>query len=248
MKEKSYYTAYEKRYRTVYDAGVERWGHSPDDAELYTTLKAWVDGNDLAGKRVIEFACGEGAAGLILSRLGCLYHGVDISPAAIEKARLLLRDCPGATAEQLDMVKEQAGGEYDAALDCMGFHMLVTDYDRSAYLRNARASLKSGASMLFYKEAYRDDAHKDEIVKAAVPTYEEWLKLTGDDYETPMVRLVETKDGDREIMLPLVPARANDREGYIAEMEAAGFSVERLVEMPESKSIRYAASIYVRKL
>ncbi len=126
MKDQLYYTAYEQRYKAVYDAGVERWGHSPDDAELYTTLKKWVTDNHLEGKHVIEFACGEGAAGVILSELGCRYHGLDIAPSALERAR------------------------------------------------------------------------------------------------------------------------ARDKNGYIVEMEAAGFAVEHLIEMNESKSIRYAASIYVR--
>ena len=61
-----YYMAYEKRYRTVFEAGVSRWGHSPDDPILYETLKAWVEENDLVGKKVVEFACGEGACGVIL--------------------------------------------------------------------------------------------------------------------------------------------------------------------------------------
>jgi len=38
-----YYMAYEKRYEAVFAAGVKRWGHSPEDAVLYNTLKAWVE-------------------------------------------------------------------------------------------------------------------------------------------------------------------------------------------------------------
>ena len=43
MENEKYYMAYEKRYRAVYSAGVERWGHSPEDQALYATLKAWVE-------------------------------------------------------------------------------------------------------------------------------------------------------------------------------------------------------------
>jgi len=46
-----YYTAYENRYQKVYEAGAERWGHSPDDEELISTLTAWVEENQLKGKR-----------------------------------------------------------------------------------------------------------------------------------------------------------------------------------------------------
>ena len=77
MSNKPYYLAYEKRYQTVFSAGVKRWGHSPDDSELLATITEWVKQNNLSGKRVLEFACGEGATGVILSKLGCIYHGVD---------------------------------------------------------------------------------------------------------------------------------------------------------------------------
>ena len=38
MGNKPYYWVYEKRYKTVYEAGAERWGHSPYDKELYDTI------------------------------------------------------------------------------------------------------------------------------------------------------------------------------------------------------------------
>lgn len=85
MQNKPYYSVYEKRYKTVYEAGAERWGHSPDNKELYDTLKAWVEDNHLKGKSIVEFACGEGASGVILSKLGCRYTGFDISPSAVKK-------------------------------------------------------------------------------------------------------------------------------------------------------------------
>ena len=63
MENTPYYMAYENRYQKVYEAGAERWGHSPDDVELIATLTKWVDENQLKGKRIIEFACGEGSSG-----------------------------------------------------------------------------------------------------------------------------------------------------------------------------------------
>ena len=50
-----------------------------------------------------------------------------------------------------------------------------------------------------------------------------------------------------EIMIPLVPARANDKSRYIEEMEQAGFHVEEFSEMEMASSINSSASIYVRK-
>lgn len=244
MENQPYYLAYEKRYKAVFEAGAERWGHSPSDQELYDTLKKWVTDNNLKGRDIIEFACGEGAGGVILSELGCNYHGVDIAPSAVAKAKEALKNYPNAKVDMFDMVKEALPDKYDAALDCMGFHMLITDADRKSYLKNALYALKNNAPMLFYKESYRNDS--ESIVKAPVNSFEDWLKITGNDYDTPAVRKV-IGDSNIEVMLPYLPARANDRDGYISEMESAGFIVEKFAEMDISENIQYSASIYVRK-
>lgn len=67
---KPYYLAYESRYQTVFSAGIEYWGHSPDDEILVSTLQKWVGKNNLVGKKVIDFACGESACGVVLSKFG----------------------------------------------------------------------------------------------------------------------------------------------------------------------------------
>jgi 2-polyprenyl-3-methyl-5-hydroxy-6-metoxy-1,4-benzoquinol methylase len=240
-----YYMAYEKRYQAVFSAGAERWGHSPHDEVLYHTLKSWVEENNLQGKSIIEYACGEGACGVILSELGCICHGVDISPSAIQKSRKLLEKYPNATVEVLDMVKDRVNGNFDAALDCMGFHMLITDNDRNSYLKNAYDSLKENAPMLFFRESYR----KSGTYRGVVHTVEEWEQITGEDYRTPQSRKVRNSaDGNMvEVFVPLVPARAKDMAGYVEEFENVGFVVEKFIEMDVSDAIPHSASIYVRK-
>lgn len=244
MKE-PYYMAYEKRYQAVFSAGAERWGHSPDNETLYNTLKSWVEENHLKGKRIIEYACGEGACGVILSELGCIYHGVDISPSAIEKSKKLLEKYPNATVEVLDMVQESVQEKYDAALDCMGFHMLVTDGDRYLYLQNACHSLKENAPMLFFRESYRQKG----TYCGAVHSVEEWAEITGEDYQTPQLRQIRNdKDGNmKEVYVPLLPARAKNKDQYTVELEEAGFRIENFIEMDVSEVIPHSATIYVRK-
>ena len=244
MKE-PYYMAYEKRYQAVFSAGVERWGHSPDDTVLRHVLESWVEEHNLRGKSVIEYACGEGACGVILSELGCIYHGVDISPSAIEKSKKILGKYPDATVEILDMVRHSVEGEFDAALDCMGLHMLVTDHDRDLYLNHAYRSLKERAPMLFFREAYR----REGTYRGVVNTVDEWARITGDDYKTPQLRQVrDDEDGSIiEVFIPLVPARAKSKEQYILELEHVGFHVDHFIEMDASTAIPQSATIYVRK-
>ena len=242
MEMKPYYTAYENRYQKVYEAGAERWGHSPDDPELISLLTAWVEKNQLRRKRIIEFACGEGGAGVILSKLGCIYHGVDIAPSAVEKARATLENYPNAKVSLLDMVSQQIDEKYDAALDVMGLHMLVTDSDRANYLNNAFSCLNSGAPMLFFRESYRVNAYEGPVA-----SFDYWLALTGDDYKKPEQRFAECGNNKVEVYIPLVPARAKNREGYMREMIEAGFKVNAILEMETNSKIVYSASIYVCK-
>lgn len=245
MSEDIYYKAYEKRYKAVFGAGAERWGHSPEDPILFEFLKKWVIENNLHGKRIVEFACGEGACGVILSKLGCIYRGYDIAPSAIIKARENLKPYSNAEIMLLDMVKDYIGEQFDAALDCMGLHMLVTDGDRRAYLKNAYDSLCPGAPMLFFRESYRNTP--GDAYKGPVDSFDDWKRISGSDYNTPSLRRAHTASGDIDVLIPLVPARARDREDYISEFESAGFIVEKFVEMDNSDEIHYAASIYVKR-
>ncbi len=242
MEDKLYYEAYEDRYRKAYAAGAVRWGHGPEDEALRAMLKRWVDTYGLAGKHVLEFACGEGASGIILSQLGCVYHGVDLAPSALERAREALAGCPNATVSRLDMVREALPGPYDAALDVMGLHMLITDADRSAYLRNAYGCLAPGAPMLFFREAYREG-----IYEGPVDSIEQWQQLYPGDYVTPQQRTAHGSQGDVEVCVPLLHARGRGQAGYRQELTAAGFVVDWF-EMDESnEQIARSQSFCVHK-
>ena len=100
--------------------------------------------------------------------------------------------------------------------------------------------------MLFFRESYR----KNGTYLGVVNTVEEWEQITGDDYKTPQLRQVRNSDdgGIVEVFVPLVPARAKDKNGYIEEFEKIGFDVEKFIEMDVSTAIPHSASIYVRKV
>lgn len=232
-----YYERYDDRYKKMYGEGIDRWGNTSDDDTLLAILEKWVEDNDLRSKRVIDFACGEGACGEILSKLGCIYHGVDLSPAALEKARESLNDYAQARVSLLNMVEETTGEIYDAALDCMGLHMLITDYDRSKYLRNAFDSLVGGAPMLFIKEMYGEDSYR-----GAVESFDDWKKIKNESFEDP--KLCCEVNG-KEIRYPILPARGRTRADYYAEMETVGFKVEDFIDLSINNAC--SACIYVRK-
>lgn len=192
---------------------------------------------------MLEFACGEGAAGAILSRLGCIYTGADYAPSAVDRARETLAPYPCAKVLRLDLTLERVPGIFDAGLDIMGFHMMVTDCDREAYMANMRDSLVPGAPALFLFENCRTDAYQGEV-----KTFDDWVRITGSDYITPQPRSVINNGVEYNVEIPLVPARAKNREGYISEFERAGFAVEHFIECSDNPYCPYAAHIYARRL
>jgi len=242
MPDQPYYLAYETRYQKAYAAGADFWGHTPEDEELTEYLSKWVKQNNLEGKKIIEFFCGEGASGVILSKMGCDYHGVDISPTAAEKARNMIKEYPGAKITELNVVSDQIDETYDAALDVMGIHMLVTDTDRVGYLKNAFSCLIKGAPILFFRELYAERAN-DQFMNS----YDEWLSASKNDYTTPKL-MNFIKDGKEiEIQLPSVPGRSKTRDGYKCELSEAGFIVDSIIEMEPSRKTPNSVSIYAHK-
>ncbi len=242
MANRPYYCAYEERYQKAYEAGAEHWGHEPEDEELKEILTKWVDKHNLRGKRIIEFACGEGASGVILSKLGCAYHGVEIAPSAIAKAESELKKYPNAAVELLDMVNQKTDGVFDAALDVMGFHMLVTDGDRVKYLSNMFSSLQKDSPVLFVRESYRADAEN-----VIINSYADWENYSRSDYNKPEQRFVHQHGKKVEVWVPLLPARAMNKDGYISELNSAGFIVDDFIEMETSCKIITSATISAHK-
>ena len=240
--DKQYYEAYEGRYQAVQSVSRDLfWGHSPEDEELISHLSEWVKTHALAGRKVVEFCCGEGGSGAVLSSLGCLYQGYDIAPSAISKAKDTLKSFQNAAVEVRNLVTETLPeNAFDAALDVMGFHMLVVDSDRKAYLANMFHALKPGAPAFFFHQLYRR-----EIYRGPVETFEDWKTISGKDYSTPEER--EIGETGKTVLIPLVPGRARNKEDYIAELEAAGFIVDRFMEMGENHKAPWSCSFHVHK-
>ncbi len=240
--DKQYYEAYEGRYQAVQSVSRDLfWGHSPEDEELNGYLSDWVSRHDLRGKRVVEFCCGEGGSGAVLASLGCGYQGYDIAPSAIEKAKDTLKNFPDAKVEVRNLVTEALNeNAFDAALDVMGFHMLVVDSDRKAYLSNMYHALKPGAPAFFFHQLYRR-----EIYRGPVETFEDWKRISGSDYATPEER--EIGDTGRTVMIPLVPGRARMKDDYIEELQAAGFIVDSFMEMGDNRKAPFSCSFHVHK-
>ena len=240
-KGKPYYTAYDKRYRSAYEQGADRWAYPPEIEKIQNIVRKYIEQFELVGRKVVEFGCGEGIAGLEFAKSGCIYQGYDVSPAAVEKATALLSEYTHAEVCLHDVVLGDFPEEtFDAGIDIGCLHMLITDADRNKYLRNAFKSLKPGSAMYFVQLRYRDDIYDGEVT-----SYEQWLELTGEDVGTPQ-KMVALKDGKGyPVMMPCIAARPRTERGYTEELTEAGFEILKF-EKSEKRGLLWA-DILVRK-
>ena len=238
-KGKPYYTAYDKRFRLVYEQGADRYAFLPIEQEIQEIIREYVVQFELAGKKVVEFGCGEGWAGLEFAKLGCTYQGYDIAPSALETANALLSEYANAKTCLYDVVLGDFPKEvFDAGIDIACFHMLITDADRKKYLRNVYKCLKPRAPMYFVHERCRDDIYGGEVT-----SYEQWLELASEDVDTPQKRMA-LKDGKEfTVMIPCIAARPRTEIGYREELTEAGFEIITL----ETSERWGNANILVRK-
>jgi SAM-dependent methyltransferase len=94
-------------------------------------VDAWKSGR-LPGKRVLDVGCGTGTNSLWLAQQGCDVLGVDISAAAVEKARQ--RAGKACRFAVVDFLKDDVpGGPFDLVFDRGCFHVFDAAADRSAF-------------------------------------------------------------------------------------------------------------------
>ena len=152
--DKPYYTAYDKRYRSVYSQGAEYWTANPEELAVVErdVCRFLSEAKVQPGAQVIEFGCGEGFIGELVAGMGYSYTGVDIAESAITKARPRLArfgDRVHLFVADILALSTLSSASFDAGLDVSTVHMLVVDADRRRYLREARRLLKPDAPMLF---------------------------------------------------------------------------------------------------
>lgn len=224
-----YYSAYESRYRQVYRQGVEYWADDPRElasatGQLDRFLSAYSLHPDTSV--LIEFGCGEGNLARHLVEKGFAYCGIDISESALRKARARIGASDQARFLHGDVLSLSSvrSGSFDAGIDNFCLQMLVVDSDRAAYLSEVLRVIKPGGCAFFH-----------EILQEAryghrIDSFQDYVALSGFDGTALEAREAYSGGKRTEILLPRVPSRFNDLEGYRDELTGAGFRVERLLD------------------
>ena len=87
--DRSYLKAYDHNYRVAYEEGLTYLGEGASQQRDLQRLKGLLQRIPHSPRRtkLLDLGCGDGTIGLFLARLGYQYVGIDISEAAIERAR-----------------------------------------------------------------------------------------------------------------------------------------------------------------
>jgi 2-polyprenyl-3-methyl-5-hydroxy-6-metoxy-1,4-benzoquinol methylase len=189
-------------------AAQEQGGVSPD-----SNISRFLDVvGDVSGLAVLDAGCGEGYLSRILAQRGANVTGVDISPRLVGMARA--KDPDGAIAFQVaDLSQPQPA--YQAHFDLVASYFVLNDvYDYQGFLATLSAALKSdGRLVIFMNNPY------SLVLRGHITDY---FAASGQRF--PYRGL--TEEGVE------VYFWHRTMEEYLSASCAAGFQLQRLVDVP----------------
>jgi 2-polyprenyl-3-methyl-5-hydroxy-6-metoxy-1,4-benzoquinol methylase len=128
-----------------------RLGTPPWVGLAHTELAELVEAGELQPGRAIDLGCGEGDYAIFLAQRGFQVTGVDLSPAAITKAKAKAHDASVEVAFLVDDLTRlgKVVGQFDLLVDYGTFDDL-TSKDRAAYVDQISSLANPGAKFFLW--------------------------------------------------------------------------------------------------
>lgn len=222
--ESTYFKAYDHNYRVAYEEGLAFLGEGGSQGVLRRLEGMLRKITRLPPEtRMLDVGCGDGTVGLFLAGLGYRYLGIDISEAAIERARQRSSEAGAGpkfeVANALDPDTLPAHG-FDIVLDCYCFNMLVVDAHRKAYLGNVRRAMRDGGCFILF------GSHDPDACEGPVDSFVEFCLKTGANTSgVPFQKCVGNQWMDVNGEKVYLMGRSQSLKGYREELMAAGFRI-----------------------
>ena len=221
----TYFKAYDHNYRVAYEEGLAFLGEGGSQGvlrRLEGMLRKIM--HSPPETRILDVGCGDGTVGLFLAGLGYRYLGIDISEAAIVRARQRCAEAGAGpkfeVANALDPDTLPAHG-FDIVLDCYCINMLVVDAHRKDYLGNVRRAMRDGGYYILF------GSHDPNACQGPVDSFAGFCSKT--DANTSGVPL-QKRQGDRWEAVNgksvFLMGRSQSLKGYREEVTAAGFRIQ----------------------
>ena len=136
MERRSYYEAYDERYKTAHTAGFRWFGDAPTEI-VSEVLRRYEISPDAP---ILELGCGEGRDAVPLLEQGFNLLATDVSSEAVSYCKKRFSAFE-ARFRVLDCVRGELGGAYRFIFAVAVLHMLVPDADRNAFYHFIRRHL-----------------------------------------------------------------------------------------------------------
>ncbi|WP_377520228.1 class I SAM-dependent methyltransferase [Priestia megaterium] len=215
-----YYFGYDKRYSKVYEAGADLWEADKPNESLLSFLET--HGHLFEGQ-IIDLGCGEGRDSLFLAQKDLNVTGIDISHAALTKARqkALDRNLTNVTFMERDVIylRNLENEKYDLAMNMGCLHMITEEEQRSKHIQRVFELLKPGGHFLI-------DHCQENWGKGfySIPDYEKVAKDMVIGNSIP--RRIRVDGSETEIDLEVLPYMEKKQEQLIEEVCRHGFIIE----------------------
>lgn len=222
--DRSYYRAYDHNYRVAYEEGLTFLGEGGSQGVL-RRLKAMLRRipHSPGETRIMDVGCGDGTVGLFLDGLGYRYLGIDISEAAILRARQRCAEAgAGAKFEVANALDPESlpGDGFDIVIDCYCYNMLVVDVHREIYLRNVRRAMPDGGYFILF------GSHDARANEGPVDSFAEFCRKTGTNTSgVPLQKRRGNRWQDVIGRSVFLMGRSQSLKGYREELTAAGFRI-----------------------
>lgn len=224
--DRSYLKAYDHNYRVAYEEGLTYLGEGASQQRDLQRLKGLLRRIPHSPRktRILDLGCGDGTISLFLAGLGYQYLGIDISEAAIERARQRVAergvDARFEVENVLDLRTFPTTG-FQIVIDCYCFNMLVLDAHREIYLRNVRRVLQGKGYFILF------GAHNKGAYEGPISSFDEFCRLTGTttsgiSFQKCQGNQWKDVKGKKIFLL----GRARSLKGYREELTKAGFKIE----------------------
>jgi ubiquinone/menaquinone biosynthesis C-methylase UbiE len=220
-----YYWGYDKRYAQTYAEGGTTWETIEPNEIVVKMVPELIA--DKENEEILDLGCGEGRDTIWLASQGFNVTGVDVSAAALDRAREISK-LHGLTPNFLErdvvFLRGLKDGSFSVALNMGCLHMMDSHDDRVKHLKRTFSLLKPGGTFIL------NHCKKD------------WGKgfWSLDDYETianaqfgdVIPRKIRLADGTtKEVMMEVLHNKVMSSDALCNELSNAGFvNVEVLEE------------------
>ena len=235
-----YYSRYDDLYKAFYEKGFRDWWYGPDsDKENHSKKIRLLDRlisrilevrPNPRGAGIIELGCGEAPWATAFAGLGMKYTGVDYSSHAIARAQEQTDesglDIHFHVMDVLNCDPDILQNRYDIVFDQRCLQMFVIDEDRRTYFSNVKQIMGKHSAFILTDQGRDENAFDGEI-----QTIEQYQEISGQNLSEP--REWEAWDGKNWVFvkLPRFAVRSKSHQGYINEVEKAGFRIKKVYDV-----------------